>query len=100
MCSPAPSCRSARLRLAVDLLREEVERARVGPGSEQQELLAREARVDVLPVVDLRTRRPDLLQLLDGEALGPRVRLVDDDRDAVVRDRERHPLDALVLARL
>ena len=51
---------AARALLAVDLVGEVVERARVGSGPEQRQLLVREGRVDVLPVLDLRAGPPDL----------------------------------------
>ncbi len=90
---------TAGLRLAVDRLGEVVERARVGSGAEQLQRHIREARANVLPVVHLRARLPDLLQLGDCEALRPCVLLVDDDGQCVVGDGERAPgADVVVLA--
>ena len=50
---------AARALLAVDLVGEEVERAGVGAGAVERQLLVREGRVDLVPVVDLRARVPD-----------------------------------------
>src|SRR5918998_669183 len=71
---------AARSFLADDHVGEVVERAGISPGAGKPKLLVREARIDLVPVVDLafRLRLPHRLQLVDGEAVDPVVRRVDD----------------------
>ena len=86
--------------LAVDLVGEVVERARVRAGARERERLVGEARVDLVPVRDLALGRrlPDLLELVDRQAGGPVVRGVDDDRERVDADLELGVLDAGLFA--
>ena len=64
---------AARALLAVDLVGEVVERARVGARARSDERLVREARVDLVPVRDLAlgVGLPDRRELLDREARRP-----------------------------
>ena len=91
---------AARAFLAVDLVGEVVERARVRAGARERERLVGEARVDLVPVRDLALGRrlPDLLELVDRQAGGPVVRGVDDDRERVDADLELGVLDAGLFA--
>src|ERR671911_643355 len=68
-----------RTLLTVDRFGEVVERAGVGAGSGQDQLLVGERWVDLVPVVHGRVRRPDRVELLHGQAGGPVVVGVDDD---------------------
>src|SRR6266540_4099767 len=65
--------RAALVLLAVDLGGEEVEGAGVSPRAKELQRLVREARVDLVPVVDRAALVPDLLELLGGQALRPGV---------------------------
>src|SRR5919106_2041575 len=85
--------------LTVHLAGEVVERAGVGAGSGQDQLLVGERRVDLVPVGHGRARRPDRVELLYGQAGGPVVVGVDHDRQRVVGDRELVERDAGFVAK-
>src|SRR5215211_7380969 len=83
--------------LTVDLLGEEVERARVRVRAEQLELRVWEARADLAQALDLRALVPDLPQLRGGQAVNRHV-FVGHDCDPVVRHLDLVVVDALLLA--
>src|SRR5918995_1188721 len=85
--------------LTVHGVGEVVERPGVGAGSGQDQLLVGERWVDLVPVVHGRVRRPDRVELLHGQAGGPVVVGVDDDRQRVVGDRELVERDAGLVAK-
>src|SRR5919106_3288104 len=90
--------RARRTLLTVDRIGEVGECAGVGAGSCQDQLLVWERWVDLVPVVHSRVRRPDRVELLDGQAGGPVVVCTDHDRERVVGDRELVVGDAPRLA--
>src|SRR5829696_2753772 len=83
--------------LAVDLAREEVERAGVGARAVQRQLRVGQLRVHVGEALDLRALVPDLLELVRREAVQGE-RLVGDDGDAVIGDLDLAVLDARLVA--
>jgi hypothetical protein len=80
------------------VLGEVVEGARVRARAEQLQRLVRERRVHLVPALHLRVRRPDLLQLVDREAVRPVVLLVDDDAQRVIAHQELAVGDVVLLA--
>src|ERR671910_762499 len=93
--APAAAVDLQRLeRLLVLLEVRVVERAGVGAGTGQDQFLVGERWVDLVPVGHGRVRRPDRVELLHGQAGGPVVVGVDDDRQRVVGDRELVERDA------
>src|SRR5439155_21396760 len=89
---------AALLLLAVDRFGEEVERAGIGAGTVQVELLRGPARIDILPGLRRVVGLPHLLELVERELPGPGVLRVDDDRDAVPADLHFGVVDAVLLA--
>ena len=77
---------------SIDLAGHVVVGAGVGAGTEQRDLLVGEARVELVPVGDLGVRRPQLDELVDGQAVDGEVG-VDDDGQRVGGDLELGVLD-------
>src|SRR5829696_7554632 len=83
--------------LAVDLVGEEVEGARVGAGAVERQRRVGELGIDLGEGLDLRALVPDRLELV-GRHAGDLQARVRDDRDAVVGDLDLAVLDVVLLA--